>query len=32
MIAFLCLVVVFGACAITPLFSSGIPEDVLAKR
>lgn len=31
MIAFICVGVVFGLCALTPLFISDIPEDVLAK-
>jgi hypothetical protein len=31
MIAFVCVGLVFGLCALTPLLTSGIPEDVLAK-
>ena len=31
MIVALCLGVVFGICAVTPLLVSGVPEDVVAK-
>ena len=31
MIAFVCVGLVFGLCALSPMFVSGIPDDVLAK-
>ncbi len=32
MIAYLMVVVVFGACTIAPLFVSGVPADVVARE